>query len=178
MAALYSGSEEDYLQSRVSTDETLGDVLKETIMEGRTRTTLPKRYFGRKEGTHGFVVFSYLNADGMPPRFPDRKELTIKQVYLYPPGTNTVNKTCDELLSDLDTKPNLDKIIIESIQSQGWEKSLQRNGWNILEMEGPSNAEKKRGGRKIIENNQTGLPNFEKKQTRIKRKKKRRTHRH
>jgi hypothetical protein len=176
MAALYSGSEEDYLQSGVSTDETLENVLKETIMEGRTRTTLPKRYFGRKEGMHGFVVFSYLNDAGMPPRFPARKELTIKQVYLYPPGTNTVNKTCDELLSDPDTKPNLDKIIIESIQSQGWKNSLERNGWKIIEMEGPSNAEKKRGGRKIIEN-QTGLSNFEKKRTRIKRKKKRKTRR-
>jgi hypothetical protein len=87
-----------------------------------------------------------------------------------------VNKTCDELLSDPDTKPNLDKIIIESIQSQGWKNSLERNGWKIIEMEGPSNAEKKRGGRKIIEN-QTGLSNFEKKRTRIKRKKKRKTRR-
>ena len=176
MAALYSGSEEDYLQSGVETDETLEDVLNETIMEGRTRTTLPKRYFGRKEGIHGFVVFSYLNEAGMLPRFPARKELTIKQVYLYPPGTNTVNTTCDKLLSDADTKPYLDKIIIESIQSQGWENSLQRNGWTILEMEGPSNAEKKRGGRKIIEN-QTSLSNFEKKRTSIKRKKRRRTRR-
>jgi hypothetical protein len=178
MASLYSGSEDDYLQSGVETDETLEDVFKETIMEGRTRTTLPKRYFGRKEGTHGFVVFSYLNADGMPPRFPDRKELTIKQVYIYPSGTNTVNTTCDKLLRDPDTKPYLNKIIIESIQSQGWEKSLQRNGWTIIESEGPSNAEKKRGGRKIIENNETTLSNFEKKQTRTKRKKKRRTRRH
>ena len=164
--AEYAGSEEDYLEYHVQQDEnlTLSDVLRETI-QGRTQPTVKR-----------FVMFSYLKDAGMPPRYPARKELTIKQVYINPPGSNEVNKTCDALLSDTTIASNLDKIIIAEIQSEGWKNSLQRNGWTILEGEGPPNAEKKRtkeGGRKIIENKNLRRLNTKRK----KKRKKRRTRR-
>jgi hypothetical protein len=96
-------------------------------------------------------------------------------IYVSPKGTNTVSTTCDKLLHDPDTKDKLDKIIIEIIQSKKYEIFLKSNGWTITKGEGTSNAEKYRGGRKINENNGTSLSNFKKKQTRIKRKKQRRT---
>jgi hypothetical protein len=192
MAASYSSSENtedenryhmyaaaceaDYLENgQENEDETLESVLKKVVIVAKTKQTTRKTYFGRKDGIHGFVSFSYKYDEGMPPRFPPEKILTIKMIYVSPKGTNTVSTTCDKLLHDPDTKDKLDKIIIEIIQSKKYEIFLKSNGWTITKGEGTSNAEKYRGGRKINENNGTSLSNFKKKQTRIKRKKQRRT---
>lgn len=128
-------------------DESLLSLLTTAITPGRNVPTTQRQYFGRKLGTHGFVSFSYQNDPGMPPRFPARKELIIKQIFVKSTEKSVVNSTCDALLANKDLQ--LNKIILESIQHPEWIPSLERQGWTIYG-DYTTNAfkERKLGGRK------------------------------
>ena len=129
-------------------DDTLFSVLKAALKGQKLLTT--QHYFGRKSGTHGYVTFAYDIDPGIPgmARFPPRKELIIKRIFVNSNEKGVVNKTCDALLADEDVQPHLTKIIIESIQHPEWVPSLERQGWTIYGDYTLNAFKKKTGGKK------------------------------